>query len=214
MGFYPFFPLPPGGSAGGALAGSYPNPALAAGAVTAASLSQAAASPWLPGDNGLLAASGPLPAVSATQILSVSVLYVRKIYVRSAFTATNIWFLLSAAGLGTSSGSFAGLFSSAGTLLSGSADIGAALIGATGPVSVPLTTPQAVAASAGFVWAGIVADLATTQPTLRTDSGNAGSVANLDLAAAVLDAASNGTTMATFTPSGNVSAPPFWMGIN
>lgn len=169
--------------------------------------------PWVPSDNGLLAACGPVTAVGTTQVLTVSVLYLRKIFVRTAFTATNVWFLMSAAGSGASSGSFCGLLSSAGTLLSSSSDIGTAITGTAGPVSVPLTTPQALAAGT-FVWAAIVSDLATTQPTLRVDSSNAGSVPNLNLAAASLAAASNGTTMATVTPSSNVSAPPFWFGLN
>jgi hypothetical protein len=177
----------------------------------AAPLTQSQAGGWLPGDNNLLAASSPTFGMGSATILSAGTLYMRKIKVRSPFTATSIWFDISVVGAGASSGSSVGLLSVAtGTLLSGSADIGASLL-ATGPVSVPLTTPQAVT---GDVWAAIIVNLATTQPTLRTDPNNAGSATNLNLATAVLASCTNGAAMASVTPSANVSGPPYWFGIN
>lgn len=173
---------------------------------------------WVPADNGLLAVCSELDNTVAGSVAIAGTLYLQKIPIRVALTATNIWFLISSAGSGASTGSFTGLYSSAGSLLSGTADI-AASITATGAKSVALTTPQSLAAGS-FVWAAFLVNLATTQPTPRSIAASSPAAVNLNLAAAVLRTAVNGTGLtalpASITPSSNTAtgALPFWIGIN
>jgi hypothetical protein len=174
---------------------------------------------WLPSDNGLLAASGSLPSAGTGLVTVAQNLYLIKIWIRSAFTASNLWLICSTAGAGASTQSFAGLWNSAGTLLTGSADIGATFT-STGAKSVPFTTPQALTTGMSWVWAGFVFNLATTQPALRQIAGGSPPVMNLNLAAASFAVAVNGTTitaLANITPSANSqggNAAPFWAGIS
>ena len=175
------------------------------------------ASPWLPADNNLLVAtSDPNLAATATLLLVAGTQYLRKVPVRSPFTWTNIWFLVNAAGAGASTGSFAGLFSNTGALLSGSADC-AAQFTATGPQSVPLITPQALnPAVTPFVWVVLLSNLATTQPTLFRESGSS-LLPNLNLTAANFRGATNGTgltALTAVTPSANAGAGTPWIGGN
>jgi len=171
----------------------------------------------LAADNLLQAATSSVDAVSTTQITSAGTVYIGKLTIRQAVTATNVMVAVSGGGNNTngSTGTFVGLYSSAGTLLSGSADCATALTG-TGAISVALTTAQALTAGT-FVWAAIVTNLGTTQPTLRVYAGNAGSMANAGLTAAVFRAATAGTSQtalpASITPASNVSGVPFWFAI-
>jgi len=120
--------------------------------------------PYLPPDNSLLMAAGDPATAGSGVTLTAGQLLLARLSARSAVTLNNLWFEVTTAGAGASTGSFAGVYSSAGTLLSGSADIGALLLVA-GPMQVPLSSPVQVAAGA-FVWAAIVTNLATTQVTL------------------------------------------------
>jgi hypothetical protein len=191
------------------MTGTYPNPTL----------SQAWAPPWIPADNNLLAATGdPYEASGASAAITAGSVYLSKIPVRSAFTATNVWFAVTTAGSGASTGSFAGLYSSAGVLLSGSADIAAQLTGSVGPIEVTLTTPQAL--TTGFVWVALLSNLATTQPKLADNPLGLTSIENLNLTAANFRFAINGTVQtslpASITPASNVSAGGvnLWAGIS
>ena len=168
-------------------------------------------------DNLLQAATSSVDAVSTTQITTAGTVYLGKLFIRQAVTATNVMVAVGVAGnnSGGSTGTFVGLYSSAGTLLSGSSDCATALTG-TGAISVALTTAQALAAGT-FVWAAIVTNLGTTQPTLRVYAGNAGTMANAGLTAAVFRAATNGTSQtalpATITPASNISGVPVWFAV-
>lgn len=170
----------------------------------------------LPADHGLLAWFCDPSGVGASQLLTAGSVYLMKIPVRAALTASTLWFHNITAGAGASSGSFAGLYSSAGTLLTGSADIGG-LLTSTGVKSVALTTPQALTAGT-FVWAALVVNLATTQPTLRAGYGATVAFSNLNLTAAQFRAAINGTGQTSLpgsiTPGSNVSGMPYWIGVS
>jgi hypothetical protein len=138
-----------------------------------------------------------------------------RLNVRAAMTVSNIWLSVQTSGAGASSGSFVGLYSSAGTLLSGSSDVGAQFTAAAAQISCALTTPQAIAAGA-FVWGAVLCNLATTQVSLGRATGIA-LLGNVGAAAAGARFAINGTVQATLpasiTPaSNNTNAPTLWMG--
>lgn len=169
----------------------------------------AAAVSWQPSDNGLLLSSLGDPALlTSTAILTAGTLYLAKWPVRAAVTVSNVEFEVSAVAVGASTGTFAGLYSSAGALLSGSADVNAQFL-AQGPAVCPLTTPQALAAG-GFVWAALLVNFATTQPTLFKGATATGNVPNVGLTAAAFRFAVNGTGLASLpgaiTPAANSAA--------
>lgn len=173
---------------------------------------------WVPSDNGLLAASASLDGISSSQTITAGDVYLAKIPIRYALTLSTLYVVVSTAGAGASSGSFCGLYSSAGTRLTASADLGTAL-NSLGVAQLTLTTPQPLAAGS-FVWAAIVVNLATTQPALRTYANNVTGLANLNLTAATARAAVNGTGQtalpASITPAANVitggAVGPLWVG--
>jgi hypothetical protein len=139
--------------------------------------------------------------------------YVMKLIARKAITLSTLWFGATLGGSGASSGSFAGAFSSSGVKLTGSADVGAP---AAGPIPVTLTTPQALTAGQA-IWAAIMFNLATSQPTLCRGAG-AIAVANAGLTAATsrFAVAATGQTSlpSSFTPSSltNTGAATYWVG--
>jgi hypothetical protein len=173
---------------------------------------------WQPSDNGLLIANSDPWDASGSAVLTAGTLYLSKLTARALLLLSTLWFGLQAAGAGASTGSFAGVYSSAGVLLSGSADIAAQLTGAAGGFSVPLTSPQQIPAGQ-FVWAAVLANLATTQPTLAKGIGGAGggAITDINLTAAAFRFATNGTGLValpgSITPAANASTPSdFWAG--
>lgn len=122
-------------------------------------------SQWDPQDNGLLAASGDPMAFTGTILLTAGTVMVAKLPIRIPTVITNLLFMLTTAGSGASTGSFAGLFDDVtGNQIRITADIAAQLTGATGTITCALTSPVTV--QPPFVWACLVENLATTQPTL------------------------------------------------
>lgn len=159
---------------------------------------------WVPSDSGLLVANMDPMSAGSSQLMVAGTLYLLKLYIRSAITITNLLWSISTAGSGSSTGSFTGLYSSGGTLLSGSSDIGTTIT-TGGTRTLALTTPQALTAGS-FVWAAILVNLATSQPTM-SKSGNSSTVANFNLSASAFRVAVNGTGLtslpATITPASN-----------
>jgi hypothetical protein len=175
---------------------------------------------WQPSDNGLLGGTGDTTVFVNTSLVVAGTLYLVKLPVRTPQLITNIVLPLSAAGAGASTGSFTGLYSPAGTLLSGSADIGASFIAGNGQVPAALSTPQQVTGGTGpssWPWAAILFNLATTQPTLSRGNGTI-SIPNGGLTAANFRFCVNGTGLAalpgSITPASNTTAGafPFWAG--
>jgi hypothetical protein len=178
------------------------------------------ASSITPADQGMLAWSLDLDSAASGVTLVAGTVYLNKIPIRSAITATYLWFTTTSAGSGASSGSYVGLYSSAGTLLTGSSDLGASITNSNHQVA--LTTPQSL--TAGFVWAAIVTNQASTQPSLRSPFNYTYVVSpNIGLSAATARVAIPGTSgtsqtslPSSFTPSAltNVNAAQIWFGIS
>ena len=130
----------------------------------------AAADPWLPGDDGLLAASWDPAANGGNAVVNNAEVYLIRIVPRTAMTVTNIVVgVNAAASAATSTGTYVGLYETNGsslTLLSGSSDAGSAYHSATAgaPLAIPLTTPQAVAANT-VLYAAILVNMSSA-PTL------------------------------------------------
>jgi hypothetical protein len=164
---------------------------------------------WIPSDNGLLTAQGGDPGLLTSGALTIAgTLYLIKLPIRYAMTISNLWFEVSAIAVGTSTTTFAGLYSSAGTLLTGSSDVSTPLKTA-GPAQCPLTTPQALSAGT-FVWGALLTNLGTTQPNLLKGATGTGNVANLGLTAATYRWAVNGTSLSalpspSITPASNTA---------
>jgi hypothetical protein len=178
---------------------------------------------WLPGDNGFQAVNWAPHLMNGNTVTVAGNLYVLKVPVRSPFTATNLVVNVQTGGTGASTQSFAGLYNSSGTLLTGSSDVGS-LVTATGFVTLPLTTPQSLTPSGvgGFVWAALVFNLATTQPNLRglPSPGSTGAtIVNLNTTNATAGTGIGGTSitaLANITPAsinkgGNTTA--YWIGV-
>lgn len=153
--------------------------------------------PWLPADNNLLMAAGDPFVATAANALVAGTQYIFKIAPRNTRLISTLWFLPSVAGSGASAGTFAGLFSSAGAILTGSADAGAAFATTT-PVPVPLTSPQVIPAGS-FAWGVLLTNL-VGQPSLRCGIGATGGPVNVGLAAATARFATNGTGLTALTP--------------
>ena len=198
-----------------------PAGAQSAGAGTLVANSQhvhpALGAEWVPSDNGFLAANVAPGQVTTNTLTAAGNLYLLKIWIRQPFTATNLWVNLQAAGTGASTQSFIGIWSSTGTLLTGSSDVSGSYTG-TGPKSAAWTTPQALTVAMGWVWVGFVFNYATTQPNLRRNNGDP-SAWNAGLTAAQFAVAVNGTSvtaLSSITPSSNSqggNANPYWVGI-
>jgi|SRR5215475_222624 len=166
--------------------------------------------PWLPPDQGsyLLANGDPALMIGGT-ILVAGTLYLCKLQARTSIPLSAVRFSINSNGVGASTGSFGGIYSSAGNLLSGSADIGGLLTGA-GDLNIPLSIPGQIVPGNGFVWAAILSNLATTQPTMNRLTSSTNTGANMALAAAGLRFAINGTGLvslpSSINPASNISA--------
>ena len=174
---------------------------------------------WIPTDNGLLLAVCDMAAAGASAAMVGGSVYLGKMVVRRDVTVSRVWFQTSVAGTGSSTGSYVGLYSQAGTRLAQStdADATAAFKATAGPQSVALDVPQALKAGT-FVWAALVENLDGTQPSLTTYAATIAARANLGLPPSQYRAASGGTGQTTLPSSLTVSsqsaANPIWMGLS
>lgn len=172
----------------------------------------AVAAPYLPSDNNLLAANGDPVTFNAGFLTIAGTVYLSKIPLRNAGLYSTLWAVQTVAGAGASTGSFGGIYSPAGVLLSGSADIGGLVLGA-GAVPIPLSAPQQL--GPGFVWAAFLFNLATTQPTLQRSSA----FGNINLAAAVsrfaVPVTGQTSLPGSFSPGSlTPDAATFWAGLS
>lgn len=172
----------------------------------------------LPGDQGLLEWNYDPAAANATgTTLTNGTVFLQRINVRAPMKISTVWaHLTNAAVTPTSGQSAVGLYNSAGTLLSGSGDIGSTLSGAAGAISMSLSTPQNV--GAGYYWVAVLGN-ASTAAKLTASVNGAGN-ANVGLSAGGFRFAVNGTSQtslpASITPSSNTAtgAATFWVGVS
>jgi hypothetical protein len=174
---------------------------------------------YLPADIGLLAANLDDPATAATNGITIAgTVYLLKILIRKAITASKINVAVTTVGnnTGGSTGTYVGLYNSSGTLLSGSSDVATSLTSG-GLVGMSLTSSQSLSAGT-FVWAAILTNMGTTQPTLaRTSTGL--NVINTGLVAATYRVCVNGTSqtsLSSITPSSNTQTNSlgFYVGLS
>lgn len=173
---------------------------------------------WLPADNGLLTSNlGDPGECWSTSATVAGTVYLMKLPIRAAMTISNLWFIVTSAGAGTSTTTFCGLYSSAGTLLTGSSDVSTPLK-TISLAQCPLTTPQALSAGT-FVWAALLTNLSSTQPTLGKGLATVNGIVNGGLTAATYRFATCATSVAalpspSITPSSNAqnNSFSFWAG--
>jgi hypothetical protein len=173
---------------------------------------------WAPADNNMVAVNFNLPAVQFNNTaLTAGTLYLAKVTMRQPGTLTDMWLVQGNTGNGASTGTFVGVYSNAGKLLTGSADQAANFTSFGNPL--PLTTPH-VAANGEILWAAVLVNLAVTQPKLEGGYGGSGNIGNLNLPAAAYNFADNGTGLtalpASITLANNDSGNsyPFWVGFS
>lgn len=165
---------------------------------------------WQPSDNGWLLANGDPGSSGNGTNTATSTVYLQKLVIQWDLTISTLTYICTTAGSGSSTGSFAGLYSSSGAKLTGSADVGTSFA-ATGAIACPLTTPQVLSAGT-FVWAALLINLGTTQPILSRVASSA-TIANAGLTAATYRWATNGTGTSlpsAITPSSNTSTGLAW----
>lgn len=170
-----------------------------------------------PQDAGSLLSWAYDPAFSSTGQLTVNgTLYLIKVAIRSLAPINNIWWNASTAGVTATAGqNWAGLYSSAGTLLT-SVGVDAKVTSASVAVSATLGSAYTPTAT-GWGWVGLLFN-ATTPPTVLRTNGSTTGTNNAGCAAATYRFATNGTGQTTLpssiTTSSNVAGPSIWAALS
>ena len=121
--------------------------------------------PFEPSDDGFSGFNSDPATASGGGALTAGTAYLARLPVRAGQLISRLWFCPTIGATGASTGSFAWLVSgSTGAVLAQSADI-ATQLSATGWQSAAMTTPVTVP-SGTFPYAVILANFATTQPTM------------------------------------------------
>jgi len=172
-----------------------PSAALQAAPKQYVDATQAAA--VLPSDQGLKSWSFDPAIPTNSSALPAGVVQLVRLQVRAATTISSVLYgVASAATSATSGQCFVGLYTSAGALLSGSADQASAW-GSTGLKTTALTTPQAVAP--GWYWVAFLFNGATG-PAIYRQQGGLLAMANAGLTSSTARFGSYGTAQ-TALPS-------------
>jgi len=179
--------------------------------VAASGASPAPLVPYLPSDIGFLQTTLDPAVLNNSATLTAGQILLAKIPIRQGITISNLYWAVNAAGTGGSTGSFTGLYSAAGVLLSqDAADIGAGLVGPGWAGPFPLGAPQAfpnALPESAWPWAALLTNFVTTQVSMSRANGAGGAgYPNGLLTAANLRFASAGAGLAalpaSLTPSG------------
>lgn len=169
---------------------------------------------WQPSDSGLIAwAYDPVSASSASNQPAAGQVVGVKMRV-PAGTITNLWVGLNSAGSGLTAGqNFAGLYNSAGTLLSATADQSTAWTSGFTAVSMALTAAQVVAA--GYVYVCWFAN-GTTIPKFQW--ANSANVLNANIntgaTARFVHGPGGQTTSMPASLSPGASGDGYWAAVN
>lgn len=192
--------------------------------VRANSFNSAATISWLPAftpgpqDAGLLSWSYD-PCHSSTGQLTVSgTLYLVKVPVRALQPISTVYWNASTAGATATAGqNWAGIYTSAGTLVA-SVGVDAQVTSANTPVNVNLSASY-TPTQPGFVWVALLFNATTAPTVLRTNgSTTATNNAGVSNTAASLRFATNGTGLtalpSSITPASNSIGPSIWVGVS
>ena len=171
--------------------------------------------PWQPSDNNLLMAAWDPGVSPANTQLTAGVLYLVRLTARDDVTVSTLWWNVFTAGSGSSHGSFSGIYDASGALVAKSSDIGSSLTTA-GPVAVTLAASYAMFRGQS-VWAAILSNLATAQPSLAKGTGGQVLAEAGGLQVSQARFATNGSGLTTLptaiTPSRNTfTAQTLWAG--
>jgi hypothetical protein len=151
----------------------------------------------LPSDQGLKSWSFDPVIPTNSSALPGGVVQLVRLQVRAATTITNVLYGVATAATSATTGQcFVALYTSAGTLLSSSADQASAW-GSTGLKTTALTTPQTVAA--GWYWVAFLFN-GTTGPAIYRQQGGLLTMANAGLTSSTARFGSYGTAQ-TAAPS-------------
>lgn len=166
--------------------------------------------PWLPSDSGFQVTNGSVAQATTSQLLVAGAVYVNQVFVRSPVTVSKVGTRIVTLGSGTSTGSFEGIYSSAGVLLGETADLDSNWTSS-------FTTPNALSGgplqlNPGNYYFAKLCNLSGTQVTLATIASSQQAVnvnaSGAGLLAAV--AATGRTTLpASFTPSALTASGSF-----
>lgn len=171
---------------------------------------------WQPADHGLISWSGD-PSFCTTSTAAVSGnVYLVRLNIRVATTITKVWWCnIGTPTTPTASQNFAGVYSSAGTLLSSvniDAKTGAGIQNAT------LDAAQAVSGGT-YVWVCFLWNAATPAAVMKHGGGNASSnITNLTASTArwAVNGTAQTTLPSTITPASNsqTSVQAYWAAVS
>jgi hypothetical protein len=158
----------------------------------------------LPDDQGLLAWTYDTIAQNGSSTPGTGVVQLSRINVRTTMTITNILVAVAATGTGLTSGqNFVGLYNSAGTLLSASADQTTPW-GTTGLKTAALSAAQTV--NPGIYYVAILANAATTTPGFARATVQGAATVNAGATASAPRYATSGTGQTTLPGSITLSS--------
>jgi hypothetical protein len=175
--------------------------------------------PWMASDSGYLAWNFDAGAIGGSTAVTNNTITLVRINIRKAMSVTNVLLAINGGGTGlVTNENFAGLYSSAGTLIGATADQTSNWAGG-GLKTLALTGGPFNLSAGTFVWVAILAnESAGGTPTFWRGQNNSGSVQNAGTTVSTARWATNttGTTLpASITPSASsLISATFWAALS
>lgn len=170
---------------------------------------------WWPSDQNLIAWTFDPSEAGGNSLPGVGVIQLSAIILRTAKTITNVLLTVAATGTLTSNQNFAGLYTSAGTLVGVTADQTAAW-GSTGLKTMALTSQYS--AAAGVYWVGFVVNGTACQFARGSAVTGGNTLFNTGLTVSTARYATNGsaqTSLSSITPASNAfGGMSWWAGVS